>query len=180
MYSQMMFYISNNKDFTKVTRAIIAIHGLYRDPWNYFNGYNYAVNQAWSTGVDPASLVLMAPFFPNGNDKATATGANARPIFNSTNQLCWSSNLWAQGAPATNSRKTVDQGFTSHQALNALITYFGNKTMFPALKEVVMSGHSAGAQLTNSWTIVGKPLTSPLALRTIVGAPGTFVSLPCL
>lgn len=117
----------------------------------------------------------MVPFFPNGNDKATATGANARGIFNSTNQLCWSSNLWAEGAPATLSRKTVDQTFTSHQALDALIRFFGNKTAFPRMKEVVLFGHSAGAQLVQSYSVVGNPVLSPLNLRFVIGAPGTFV-----
>lgn len=132
---------------------------------------------AWEVGADPSKIVLMTPFFPNGNDKATATGDSARPIFNSTNQICWSSDLWASGAPATNSRKTVDQGVTSFDAIDTMIRYFANKTQFPALKEIVVAGHSAGAQLTQAYSVVGQPLRSPLNLRIVVGAPGTYVWL---
>lgn len=54
--SILNYYISSDRDFSVVSRAVISIHGLYRDPWDYFNSVNYAVNEAYNVGADPNSV----------------------------------------------------------------------------------------------------------------------------
>jgi hypothetical protein len=59
------------QDESKVQRAIIIIHGLNRDPWDYF-GYiwNLIPNAAQNISeISQETVSIMSPYFPNGADK---------------------------------------------------------------------------------------------------------------
>jgi hypothetical protein len=42
--------------------------------------------------------------------------------------------------------------------LDQVIQWFANPSNFPNLKQIIVGGHSAGAQMTQRYAVVGAPL----------------------
>jgi hypothetical protein len=63
----------NNKrqDPAGVQRAVIALHGLQTDPFNYWGSAYGGLQKAKKINPDinDKSVALVAPYFPNGDDK---------------------------------------------------------------------------------------------------------------
>jgi hypothetical protein len=50
------------------------------------------------------------------------------------------------------------QTVSSYEALDQVVQWFANPTNFPNMKQIVVAGHSAGAQMAQRYAIVGAPL----------------------
>jgi hypothetical protein len=47
---------------------------------------------------------------------------------------------------------------SSFEAIDQVVQWFANQTNFPNLKQIVVAGHSAGAQMTHRYAVAGTPL----------------------
>lgn len=57
---------------SNVQRAVIVIHGLQRDPWNYMSEALSALSLTTQNNpsVNTASVSIVAPYFADGDDKS--------------------------------------------------------------------------------------------------------------
>lgn len=101
----MINYINHGSDNkrlvpSKIKRAVVIIHGNDRDPGTYESNMLSALAQLKSSEINTDSVAILAPYFPNGEDKGTGypwisgLKANQGSI---TNCLVWSGSQWSAG-----------------------------------------------------------------------------------
>ena len=114
-------------DTTKIQRAIIIIHGLQRDPGTYMSNLLSALSQVTAAGVDTDTVAIMAPYFPNGDDKNYGypwTDGLAPGKGSTTNALVWQGSLWAGGS--NNQYPSYSVHTSSYDCLDQAIQWFDN------------------------------------------------------
>lgn len=148
-----------------VERALIVIHGLLRDPWNYCNDVRESW-QAWcrrltssqtlnalekataqDSNINRDTVVILCPYFTNGDDKGFGYpwNSSADPGHGSyTSALVWSGSQWSAGAD--NHYPHSSRHTSSFYVMDMIIRYFDNTSRFPGLKQIVLVGHSLGGQ----------------------------------
>nr|POE47016.1 wsc domain-containing protein [Quercus suber] len=155
---------------SNIQRAVIVLHGLLRDPFNYEND-----NSGYIT---PDNVAILAPYFPNGDDKNFGypwTDGLASGQGSTSNALVWSGSQWSAGADnhyPHNSRHT-----SSYYVLDTLVKYFDNKTLFPNVKQIVLVGHSLGGQMLQRYAAVGDQLNTTTPLTYWIGNPDSYAWL---
>ncbi|CAD0022500.1 unnamed protein product, partial [Aureobasidium pullulans] len=122
---------------SKIKRAVIIVHGLNRDAGTYMS--NNASYPYWD--------------YPPGAKKKASGGAQSW-----TNLLVWKGSQWAGGG--TNQYPVKNTNVSSYDVLDQLIQYYSDKSIFPNVNQVVIAGHSLGAQTVQRYAAVGKPLSS--------------------
>lgn len=182
---------------SNIKRAVIVIHGLLRDPWNYANDVRKlaptsekhfgshiskqtlnALEKVTDSNIDMDSVAVMAPYFPNGADKGYAypwTEGLASGKGSTSNALVWAGSQWSAGSDNEyphNSRNT-----SSFYVLDTLIRYFDDKTLFPNLNEIVLVGHSMGGQMLQRYAAIGDQLDTISPVTLWVGNPDSMVWL---
>lgn len=142
-------------------RAVVIVHGIKRNADDYF-----AIGQRLLTAaqLSPATTLLLAPRFMTARD----SGASAQ-------MALWAGDAWMQGAAS----KDGVTGITSFQALDDLLRWLADAGRFPALREVVLIGHSAGAQLMQRYAMLNS-LDEALQqrnihLRYVVSSPSSYL-----
>ncbi|MFT7269903.1 MAG: hypothetical protein ACI905_002128 [Roseivirga sp.] len=128
-YSTYPIYLEN-AEWENLKYAVIVIHGANRDANNYFN---FLLNPLNSNGLLD-NTILISPEFES-NSAA------------SNNDLSWN-NDWREGQKSNSNAK-----ITSFEAIDALITRLSDKTAFPALEKVIITGHSSGALFTQVYGV---------------------------
>ncbi|KAI4843157.1 hypothetical protein E4T44_06211, partial [Aureobasidium sp. EXF-8845] len=182
---------SNGKriDASKVKRAVIIIHGLNRDAGTYMSNMLSALSQVnTDSNINFDSVVINAPSFPNGDDKNTSypywdypPGAKKKAAGGNqswTNLLVWKASQWAGGG--TNQYPNKAQSVSSYEVLDQLVAWYGNKNNFPNINQIVIAGHSLGAQTVQRYAAVGKPLSSvgvTVPVTYWIGNPNSLVWL---
>lgn len=146
-------------DHSKIKRAVFVIHGQGRDPWNYYSHMTAALNDAVADGlVKKEEVGIWAPSFwdtadtgafPYDEDTKTAT----------SNIMAWHGSDWVDGA--ANKIPKTNQGVSSFEVLDDVVSYFSNKALFPKVETVVLAAHSAGSQMLHRYAQLGKvPIAS--------------------
>jgi pimeloyl-ACP methyl ester carboxylesterase len=115
-----------------VTRAVLVVHGTERDGDRYWRALARAARRA-GPEVRARSYLLAPQFFTRGDLKDRGLDGAA---------LAWRGRDWKEGGESR-----TDDGLSSFEALDALLTELGDRERFPNLRTVVLVGHSAGAQL---------------------------------
>ncbi|MEL6696923.1 MAG: hypothetical protein AAFP89_11805 [Bacteroidota bacterium] len=110
--------------------AIIVVHGNNRNANEYFN---------WLTSTllslnKQNETILMAPQFKINSD----LGGNQDLIY-------WSSNGWKRGFQSNN---ITSVKYSSYDIVDSMIQVLSDKSRFPNLSKIIVTGHSAGAQFT--------------------------------
>ncbi len=144
-----------------VTRALIIVHGRLRNAQTYLQS---GMDAAEHAGVGPTTLVI-APQFLNGADmKRNHLGNQV---------LRWKGNDWMAGDASTGPGQ-----ISSFGALDQIIKHLGNRTLFPALKEIVVAGHSGGGQVVQRFALTGHAhptlQTEGIRLRYVVANPSSY------
>ncbi|MBI3297359.1 MAG: alpha/beta hydrolase [Elusimicrobia bacterium] len=136
--------------------AVIMIHGVLRDADRYFKLTAKAAKKA---GRRDTTLVL-APRFRGPEDKPAEPG-----------ELAWTSG-WKVGRDAVG-----PAAVSSFEVVDALLSRL-DKARYPALRQVVVAGHSAGGQFVSRYVVVRGSAPSPAAsVRYITANPSTYLYL---
>ena len=137
-----------------ITEAVIVIHGIDRDAGNYFQTVQGAAEQA---GIAAQTLII-APHFQCDGDAIDSGDAR---------WVCDGATNWAHGGDdETDPAAAID----SFAVLDRLVTSAANRSLFPNLQRVVVSGLSAGGQLTQRYAALN-------AIDPGVGVPVEYVVL---
>ncbi|MGE7814795.1 alpha/beta hydrolase [Pseudomonas sivasensis] len=144
-----------------VTRALILVHGRLRNAQTYLQS---GIDAAEHAGVSANTLVI-APQFVNASDiKRNHLDGQV---------LRWNGNDWMAGEPSTGPGQ-----ISSYGALDQIIKHLGNRTLFPALKEIVVAGHSGGGQVVQRFALTGHDhptlKNEGIRLRYVVANPSSY------
>jgi pimeloyl-ACP methyl ester carboxylesterase len=126
-----------DKPNPKITRALIMVHGAGRNPDHYFETATAAGFLA--NALD--NTVIIAPRFTAGNDKTDA------------NEVVWPErrDSWRSGGMSP-SNPTLSAFDFADQLLRKL----ADRKIFPNLKKIVVTGHSAGGQFANRYGMANR------------------------
>lgn len=146
----------------KIERAVIVIHGKLRNADTYFRT---AVKAREAAGVDPSSVLLIAPQFLATID--THGGDVADDV------LRWRGNAWMAGDDAVGGAP-----ISSYAVLDAMVARLADRQRFPNLKHIVIAGHSGGAQVVQRYAIAahGTPALARegIDVRYVVANPSSY------
>jgi len=137
-----------------ITRALIVVHGAGRDADNYFRS---ALAAAFLAGALEDTVVI-SPRFASNN------GNGCRDNL-SPNEVNWPCNgdSWRSGGTAAN-----DEKLGSFDFADELLRKLARREMFPNLKAIVVSGHSAGGQFVTRYEMANQ-------VHDKLGIPVTYV-----
>lgn len=157
---------------------MVIIHGLNRDPQTYISQALSALSQvANSSDINTDSVAIVAPYFLDGDDENIGYPLvdNLRPTQGSiTNAPVWDGSTWSAGGP-NQYPWTSSKNISSYTVLDQVIQYFDNVTMFPNMKQIVIAGHSLGAQTVQRYAAIGQPGPTNSPVSYWVANPDSFV-----
>jgi hypothetical protein len=145
------------------TRLVVVVHGDGRNAPGYFDD---VVRAAATSAVTDA--VIVAPQF------ATRSDLRGQGIDGVSS---WSSESWKSG---DRSRSDGDlRRVSSFDVVDALITDIVDGGRFPAIRTVIVAGHSAGGQFVNRYA-AASPVDQAIrkagvALRFVVANPSSYL-----
>lgn len=147
----------------QITRAVVMLHGLTRDAVQYAGHLRAARDAARASDTQ---TLLVVPQFLTEADTAAHTLPPAT--------LRWDAQLWPEGAPALGPAP-----ISSYDVLDAILARLADRARFPALRHVVLAGHSAGGQMTQRYAIVGRGdqlvRDAGIALRFVIANPSSWL-----
>lgn len=148
---------------TDVRRVLLIIHGTLRNAAVYFASGQEAVKNAGKAG---AGTLVVAPQFLARRD--------LQSFRLSPDILAWTVNGWAAGEPARSPAP-----ISSFAALDAVLEHFADRKLYPALTQVVVAGHSAGAQVVQRYAVAGHGEAvlrkAGVGVRYVVANPSSYL-----
>lgn len=152
-----------NEPQLRVERAVILLHGRLRNADAYFG---FAQRARAAAGLDAESTLLIVPQFLAAAD----VDAHRAPA----STLRWEWTGWMGGDEAL-----APARISSFAVLDTLFDVLADRAMFPALREVVVAGHSGGAQVAHRYAVVARgeaPLAGRgIAVRYVIANPSSYV-----
>ncbi|KAK8257222.1 WSC domain-containing protein [Phyllosticta capitalensis] len=142
-YASLNAANNGRPDPKKLRRAVIVIHGLNRDPQTYISQMLVALNSLTVPGISQDTVSIIAPYFANGDDKST--GYYPWSGSSTSLALVWKGSQWASGI--YNQYPTSVPTVSSYAVIDQIIQYYDNKTLFPNMAQIIVAGHSLGAQM---------------------------------
>jgi hypothetical protein len=145
----------------EIKRAVIVIHGNGRDVASYFSTM---VSTTRSAGLSRETLII-APYFQDNNNPPPPEG-----------QLAWKDG-WKEGSLSVDRGPLVPQHY-SFEVVDQFLTTLAVKTLYPNLRDIVVTGNSAGGQFTQRFAATSPWVPPPgLPLRYVVTNPGSYMYL---
>jgi uncharacterized alpha/beta hydrolase family protein len=147
-----------SKTNSQIEKVIITIHGSERNSHTY---YNSVEAMAKREGVAEKTIII-SPHFKEAQDTLVP------------DELYFSPEGWLSGDQALN-----QHAISSFEVLDHLISKLGDVKVFPNLKNIVITGHSAGGQLTQRYaagSAIEKKFPT-IHFRYIVANPGSYLYL---
>ncbi len=145
-----------------VSRGLIVVHGNNRNPDTYFLSGIAAVTRGGVAG----QTAVVAPHFQTGDDGPAP------------NEPYWSSPGWKRG------NLSLSEGpsprVSSYAALDSIVRLFLDAGRFPAMREIVVTGHSAGGQVLHRYAAtsrVEEGARDGVSFRYVVANPSTYLYL---
>ena len=161
---------------SQIQRAVVIIHGMNRDPGTYESNMMSALAQLTSDpNINRSSVAIMAPYFPNGDDKNYGypwTSGLSPGRGSTSNCLVWSGSQWSAGG--NNQYPYTSTNTSSYTVLDQIIQYFDNTTLFPNMKQIVIAGHSLGAQTVQRYAAIGQPGNTHSPVSYWVANPNSY------
>ena len=150
------------KPLPEITRAVVVLHGRLRDADVYFKSALTAQAAAGEAGK--ATLMIVPQFLARIDVEAHHLPPDT---------LHWSLEGWEGGDPAKGPTNA-----SSFDALDAILAKLADHTLFPNLKQVVVAGHSGGAQVVQRYAIAAKGEAAlgkaGVAVRYVVANPSSY------
>lgn len=144
-----------------VQRALIVIHGRLRNAQTYLHSAAQAATQAGQL----STTLIIAPQFLNQTD------GNRHALSDAV--LRWRGNDWMAGAPALG-----PEPLSSYAALDRILERLSDRKHFPALREVVIAGHSGGAQVVQRYALTTQADSALKAkhiqVRYVIANPSSY------
>ena len=123
-----------------ITRAVIVVHGAGRDADNY---YRSVMAGAFLAGALETAIVISPRMASND-------GRFCRDSLAAT-EISWDCETWRSGGPALS-----HPAVTSFDFLDDILRKLARREVFPNLKGIVVTGHSAGGQVANRYGMASK------------------------
>jgi len=170
-------YFSWNEDYTEqdkslIKRAVIVVHGQDNDPQSYEDAILSAladVPSPLSDTINRDSVAVIAPgFFNVERNNGLISDDNA-----GSNALVWSTWEWFSGGNSIYPSNTST--VSSYDVMDQIIQYFDDKSVYPNMQKIIISGHSMGAQLVNRYAAVGKDLQTSAPLVYYIADPNDYL-----
>lgn len=161
----LRLYVSQDWDRPQpaITRAIVTIHGVERAA---DVSRTIAETARATSKIEPDSVLLIEPQFLDDADVA----AQHLPV----ETLHWGHAGWEGGDDALGPAPT-----SSFAALDAILAKLADRASFPALKTVVVAGHSGGGQLVQRYAVAGRGEDSltkvGIHVRFLAANPSSYV-----
>jgi pimeloyl-ACP methyl ester carboxylesterase len=161
---ELPLYLSRDWDrpLPDVTRAVLVIHGRLRNADVYWRSAQQAAAVA---GPASATTLMIVPQFLADID---IPARNLNPA-----TLHWSLEGWMGGEPARGPAP-----LSSFDALDAIVARLADKARFPNLREIVVAGHSAGAQVVQRYAVLNRAGAAleavGIVLRYVVANPSSY------
>lgn len=147
----------------EIHRVIIVMHGVGRNADGYLRGAETARAEAGSYGQ---ATMLVVPQFLADIDVTT--------FHLPATVLHWSPDAWSGGAPAHGPAP-----LSSFDVFDAILRRLADRALLPNLSEVVIAGHSAGAQVVQRYAVVGRGEDAlraiGVAVRYVVANPSSYL-----
>jgi pimeloyl-ACP methyl ester carboxylesterase len=140
----------------RITRALVMVHGALRNADHYFETAMAAAFLA--KAMD--NTIVIAPRFAAGHDSVAP------------NEIRWPSarGNWRAGATFPN-----DPSLSSFALVDEIVRRLADRGNFPNLKQVVITGHSAGGQFTTRYEMANRiDGTVPVAMSYVVANPSSY------
>lgn len=100
-------------------------------------------------GLDARSVLSIAPELLGVGDLHSGAFAST------DGYLCWLGDDWSAGADNVAECTPGVSGVSAFTAIDAIIDWLQNKTRFPSLDTIVVSGHSLGGQFVQRYASLG-------------------------
>jgi hypothetical protein len=147
----------------QITRALVMIHGAGRDADHYFTT---AVAAAFLARALDDAIVISPRFASNDGTCRDALAPNE------ANWPC-TGNSWRSGGLAKNAAQV-----TSFDFMDAILRKLARKELFPNLRTIVVTGHSAGGQYVTRYEMANKVHdTLGIPVRYVVANPSSYAYL---
>jgi len=157
--NKVFSYYANHKleKNENLTKAIITIHGSVRNADTYFKSI-WGLSKKF--GVEQSTIVVSPKFKIRGDQLLP-------------NELVYSYEGWWIG---NNSLKAKVSSFS---VIDHFIKHFSDKSLYPNLNELIITGHSAGGHLVQRLALgsVEDLSIKDLNIKYIVANPGTYAYL---
>jgi pimeloyl-ACP methyl ester carboxylesterase len=152
-----------------MTRAIVVIHGALRNAENAFAVIQQAAVLAREAG---RHTLILAPQFLSEVDEVRYPIPLDVPV--------WSIDDWKEGSPSEIRRDdSTDRRVSSFAVLDALLRTLNDRQHWPALKQLVLAGHSAGGQFIQRYAVAGHAPTDlsqqGIHTRFLVANPSSYL-----
>ena len=145
-----------------VVHAVIVVHGTNRDADAYFETMVLATNQAgW---ID--STLVISPNFKTEDDSPPA------------DEPRWTSSGWKRGHLSQEAGISTTR-VSSYAVVDEILRILGRADLYPALRTVVVTGHSAGGQYAHRFA-AGSTVEDDLQrirFRYLVANPSSWLYL---
>lgn len=146
-----------------VRRVVVIVHGILRNADVYFATGQKIVKNA---GDAAAGTMVVAPQF--------LTPVDVQAFHLSPDMLAWGRSSWARGDAALGPAPV-----SAFSALDGVLAHFANRDLYPALKEVLLIGHSAGGRILNRYvaTSDGEAVLrrAGIGIRYVMANPGSYL-----
>jgi hypothetical protein len=148
----------------KTIEAVVIIqHGLLRNGDVYFADARKLLAES---GADASATLIVAPQFFATVD-ADKAGDRSIPL--------WSRGGWMEGAESIEGTKNV----SSFRVYDDLFAWLADRSRFPALKRIVLAGHSGGGQVVQRYAILNhvdaRIRAADIDLRYVVANPSSYL-----
>ncbi|MCU0072015.1 alpha/beta hydrolase [Pseudomonas koreensis] len=145
----------------KIERVLIVIHGRLRNAETYRKSGEVAAELAGQT----ANTLVIAPQFLNESDV---------PLYSlPASVLRWQGNEWMGGGLSTGPNP-----LSSYAALDEIVGRLSDRKQFPDVKQIVIFGHSGGAQVVQRYALLAQEQPALKAegirLRYVVANPSSY------
>ena len=141
---------------SRVTRALVMVHGAGRNADHYFETSTAAGFLAGAL----ENTIIIAPRYAAGNDSVAP------------NEIKWpeGANSWRSGGFSPTAAT-----ISSFDLVDEIVRLLANKRTFPNLAKIVIAGHSAGGQFATRYEMTNKVHATPgVAISYVVANPSSY------
>lgn len=164
-----------------IRAAIIAVHGSSRNADEYLCAASEAARL--QTYLDPEHVLVVAPWFLAPSD------GDVPPGFVPGREGGWPLHWEDQPRPIAHTWRyggdAIEEPISSFDAIDELVGYLSERSLFPSMERIAVIGHSAGGQVAHRYALLSAlytldGLVDDLNFRAVAANPRSFTYLTAL